>query len=88
MGMHKSGERPVCAKSVISPVVQAKRRARGSRFLANERGAFGPLDVHVSPTLQRRMVELGLAPILDLARQMSPLRSALFDQSLATKIVQ
>jgi len=68
--------------------MNTKRRARGSRLLPEERGACSPLDVHVSPTLRRRMDELGVAPIPDVSKHTSPLRPTLFDQSLATKIVQ
>ena len=66
-----------------------KRHVRGGRFLAKERGAFSPLDVHLSPTLEQRMVDLGLAPIPEVvARYKVALRTTQFDQSLATKIVQ
>jgi len=71
-------------------MVNTKRRTRGSRSLVEEPGAFSPLDIHISPTLRRRMIELGLAPIpvTVVARHRSALRPTLFYQSLATKIVQ
>ena len=70
-------------------MMRMKRHARGGRFLAKERGAFSLLDVHLSPTLEQRMVDLGLAPIPEVvARYRSVLRPTQFDQSLATKIVQ
>jgi hypothetical protein len=90
MGMHKSGKRPVRAKPVISRADQSKKYLRDNHLLTDQHGAYSRLDVHLSPTLQRRMTELGLAVIPDtvVASHRSPLRPTLFDQSLATKIVQ
>ena len=90
MEIYKSGKQPFRAKPVTPRVVQAKRRARDSRVLADQCGTFSSLDVHISPTLQQRIAELGLAPITDAveAKHMSLRRSTLFDKPLATKIIQ
>jgi hypothetical protein len=70
-----------------------RRHESGKRPVSGrpmQRGVLRPLDVRVSPTLQRRMADLGLPPIPDtvVAKDTSPLRLTLFDQPSATKIVQ
>jgi hypothetical protein len=68
------------------------RGARGDRFLAAQRGVFDrPLDVRISSSLHRRMMERGLAPIpgaVVVEEHKPPLRTPLAGLPPATKFIQ
>jgi len=80
---------PKPAKNVS--VANPNRDIRGSRVGAQQRRASDwSLDVKISSTLHRRMIELGLAPIAGavVTEHEKPTRAPLLNQPLATNIIQ
>ena len=73
-------------------MANTNRRTRGGRFPAAQGGPFDrPLDVRISSSLHKRMMEQGLAPIpgaVVVEQGKPPLRAPLLSQPWATKIIQ